>query len=85
MSDELYPTPTRLELLRAIQNSVVEVDTTADDFTVVLFPYAPTSWQERQIVTARVLEVERAGWVELRPWDGYKLTDAGRAILDGAK
>lgn len=81
---ELYPTKTRLALLRAIQNSQVQVDTTAENFVVVLFPDAPTSWQDRQVVTARVIEVERAGWVELRPWDGWQLTAAGRAVLDGA-
>lgn len=81
MSD-LFPTPTRLALLRDIDAGHVLVDTTVEKFTVVLFPDAPTSWQDRQTVTARVIELEVAGWAELAPWHGWQLTDAGRAVLD---
>jgi hypothetical protein len=78
-----------LALLRAVANS--QVMTQAFDETqvfdpprVLLFPDAPTSWQDSRIVTARVRELERAGWVaeEFVTW---VLTDAGRKVLDDAE
>ncbi len=80
---DLYPTPSRLALPEAIgQDAVLDgiTDETDGDiwWTDLLDP--------PRKVTARVLEAERAGWVEQGP-DGcfWRLTDAGRAVLDGAR
>lgn len=85
MAGELHPTKTRIQLLRDIANGQVLTDITAepeDGDVIWLFPDAPTTWQNRTRVTARVQELERAGWVEQQPngmdWD---LTDAGRKVL----
>lgn len=82
---ELYPTPTRLQLLAQIANDQVLTDITRDDNqdVILLFPDAPTSWQDRIRVTARVRELEHAGWAaEFERGPTWSLTDAGRAILD---
>jgi hypothetical protein len=60
----LHPTKTRLSLLADIANSLVLTDITTDSDVILLFPYAPTEWQTRERVTARVRELEKAGWVE---------------------
>lgn len=82
---DLYPTPTRLRLLTEIANGQVLTDITREDDqdVILLFPDAPTSWQDRVKVTARVRELERAGWAEeflLGPT--WSLTDAGREVLE---
>lgn len=84
MPADLYPTKTRLALLRQIANSQVMTDLTHDGdgpAPILLFPDAPTSWQDRVKVSARVDEMERAGWVrdELGTWIP---TEAGYAVLD---
>jgi hypothetical protein len=84
MSD-LYPTPTRLALLRAVvageiwQNSNGESVETDSDVLGVSDPV--------RRVTAAVHEQQRAGWIELvelkygaKQW---QLTDEGRAVLAG--
>lgn len=80
MSTDLYPTRTRLRLLRAIADGDVWRGTDgrdSDDFG--------------GNVTARTAELNAHGWVVpgylyddqgRRQW---QLTDAGRAVLDGTK
>lgn len=76
MSD-LYPTPTRLALLRDVQ---------AERITRRLGgSYDANGYS----VSARMIELRQAGWVQLVDLTGdfqyvWKLTDAGRAVLDGA-
>jgi hypothetical protein len=76
MSD-LYPTPTRLALLREVA---------AERITRSL----GSSYDRHGFsVTARMIEMRQAGWVVLVDLSGdfqyvWKLTDAGRAVLDGA-
>lgn len=85
MSGDLYPTKTRLGLLAEIANGQVLTDITADDDVILLFPWAPTQWQDRVKVTARVREMERAGWVETDTAGvTWQLTERGRAFLDAA-
>lgn len=91
----LHPTPTRLALLRDVRDGkvfthVIERGDEGAEYVAYLFPDAPTSWQDRQRVDARMVELERAGWVD-EAWedeskaDGeWWLTDAGRVVLDGA-
>lgn len=72
---ELYPTPTRLALLRD-----------AADGYVHRFGSVDTDRSGR-VVIARIAELERAGWVKLDPpvadrWRFWRLTPAGRAVLD---
>lgn len=80
---DLYPTRTRLHLLAQVANSQVAMDVTDDrGHRIVLWPDAPTSWQDQTTVTVRVRELERAGWVVLDTagvW--WLLTDAGREVL----
>jgi hypothetical protein len=79
----LYPTRTRRELLAAVANGQVITDYTADCFVAVLFPDAPTSWQDRVTVTARVREAEQAGWIKEQGTD-WRLTEAGWDALGRA-
>jgi hypothetical protein len=80
-SADLYPTKARLALLRDIANGQVLTDITADDDVVLLFPDAPTSWQDRRRVTVRVRELEQAGWAETDPAGvTWQLTDAGLLV-----
>lgn len=82
MSD-LYPTPTRLRLLGEIANYQVMTDTTRDDDqdVILLFPDAPTSWQDSVRVTARVREMEAAGWVEENVVGDWQPTGTGYEVL----
>lgn len=88
MSDDLYPTPTRLALLRQVANGQVctdfmaSIDTEGGDDVIVLFPDAPTAWSDRRRVTARIREMEAAGWVRELTGGDWFLTDAGQALLD---
>lgn len=79
---DLYPTRTRLALLREVRDGRVHIDLTADDETFLWFPYAPTQWQDRTVVTARVQEQLNAGWLQLDEdrWE-LDLTNEGRAVL----
>jgi hypothetical protein len=87
---DLYPTKTRLALLHQVANSQVLTDISpeADDQDVILlFPDAPTSWQDRAKVTARIREMEHAGWVTTVDNIGMSWypTDAGLAVLAATK
>ena len=81
----LYPTKTRLALLRQVANAQVLTDLTVDEFTVWLFPDAPTSWQDRVKVTARVREMDHAGWIAENTIGDWQLTDDGCKVLESAK
>jgi hypothetical protein len=81
---DLYPTPTRVNLLRDVDEGRVFTDVTAEHDRVVLVPNAPTEWQTQRLVTVRMAEVERAGWVEEYDAAMWRLTDKGREILAGA-
>lgn len=74
MSD-LYPTKTRLALLRDV----------ADGRVKRRFGVDIDTWTDRT-VTFRMEELERAGWVELGEFVGrsqqWQITPAGRAVLD---
>lgn len=84
----LYPTKTRLALLQAVADGDVYKE-------IAFLPYdsyhrAKAGISVRRRVSARCEELHRAGWIELnsentqrwsRPW---RLTDAGRAVLDSA-
>ena len=86
----LYPTKTRLALLRQVANSQVQAqyfdETQAfDEPRALLFPDVPTSWQDPRLVTARMRELQRAGWVrepELGDFGTWQVTDEGRKILE---
>ena len=78
----LFPTKTRVELLRQVANSQVLTDLTVDEFTVWLFPDAPTSWQDRVKVTARIRELDGAGWIAENAVGDWLVTDGGRAVLE---
>lgn len=80
MPPDLYPTPTRRDLLREV----------ADER--IIRGHGGGSFHRRthNTVTARIAEMDQAGWVELgppepgsgaRPW---RLTDTGRAVLHRA-
>jgi hypothetical protein len=82
---DLYPTPSRLDLLRAV--AAGEVFGSHHHKTM--------KWRVRwgqATVTSRVTELAVAGWVGVGASTGwsyyarkpYELTDAGRAVLDGA-
>lgn len=84
MSDP-YPTPTRLALLRDVAAGEVCCYRNGES-------YLGTG--DRR-VTARMAELRAAGWVELAvlthtraddvTYQQWRLTDAGRAMLDGAR
>lgn len=80
----LYPTKTRLGLLRDIAEDRVFTDVTAEHARIVFAPNAPDEWQTQQTVTSRVEELEREGWIEEHGCSSWRLTDAGREVLDGA-
>lgn len=77
----LYPTPTRLALLREIDAENV-TDGAEDDETYLIDPDPP---YDSRKVTARVDEMQRAGWCDLddrRPYL-WVLTQPGRDVLAG--
>lgn len=87
MAADLYPTKTRLALLRQVANSqvITDISPEADDQDVIwLFPDAPTSWQWRTRVTARIREMEHAGWVTEGDHIGatWYPTDTGYDVLE---
>lgn len=88
MADDLYPTKTRLALLKDIAYGRVLTDISRDDDqdVILLFPNAPSEWNSRVRVTVRVRELEQAGWAEefiLGPT--WSLTEAGRDVLEAAR
>jgi len=81
VADGLYPTPTRLRLLRAVERGEVsrEVDSTGI--------FGADEWQG-QTVTARISEMRAHSWVgDVRPYPKagesgvYPITDEGRKVL----
>jgi len=73
----LYSTPNRRTLLRLVAAERIVRQPSGE------------STHEWAKVTGRMVELERAGWVRLVDLSGdgtlcWKLTDAGRAVLDGA-
>lgn len=80
----LYPTKSRLALLAGVENLAVTVDVTSDVWRVVWHPYAPDQWQDQVAVTARIAELERAGWVTVDEEQAkVRITDAGHKVLAG--
>lgn len=80
----LYPTKTRLALLeRVAQGDVLEGITDNTEGETWL---TDMDGSVPQKVTARIAELERAGWVRLPddPPVVWRLTDAGRAVLAAA-
>jgi hypothetical protein len=77
---ELYPTKTRLALLRAVLAENV-VDGPDEHGQIHAWeidpPYAPRK------VNSRINELKAAGWVAEHR-NTYRLTPAGRRVLDGA-
>lgn len=72
MSD-LYPTKMRLALLAEVA-----------DHRIVGRAYDAYSVITGRKVAASMREMETAGWVVLAGGERWRLTDAGRAVLDGA-
>lgn len=73
---DLYPTKTRLALLRDVDAGNVLDGITDDHVWLVDNPEPPRK------VCARMREMEAAGWVEQgEPF--WRLTDAGREVLGG--
>jgi hypothetical protein len=74
----LYPTPSRLKLLRAIADGQVWRDN--------WFPYGDFEVGAGRRVNSRIAEMQRAGWVYLGSEPGmgathWHLTEAGQQIL----
>lgn len=82
---DLYPTKTRLQLLRDIAADNV-VDGLTDETDGHIWLLDIVTFDPPRKVTARVLELEHAGWVEQGP-DGatWRLTAAGRAVLEAPR
>lgn len=83
MSKDLYPTKTRLALLREVADGRIMLGAGG-----IAYGGPCYSVVTGRTVTARIAEMFHAGWVE--PAEGteggyWSLTDAGRAVLDGAK
>jgi len=90
MSAGVKPTKTRLALLQAVAQDEVK------QYRYVNYP-SEFRWREsagrRRVVTARIEDMLRAGWVEVGPPPGKSmysarpvlLTDAGRAVLAASK
>ena len=72
----LHPTPNRLRILVAVRAGEVERQPGT--------PYGPPCDSlHGETVTARMAEMERAGWVTLsRPTRVWSLTTAGHEVLD---
>lgn len=70
---ELYLTPSRLALLRDVDAGHV--------WSTAGVAYNGASGRTKR-VNAAVQEMRQAGWVEAL-YGQWKLTDAGRAVLDG--
>lgn len=76
MTSDLYPTPSRLALLRDVDAGNVFRDRLGDDYISA----------DRK-VSDRIGAMERAGWVErFGPtedrFEHWRVADAGRAVLD---
>lgn len=85
---DLYPTKTRLDLLREVlADNVIDGDISLNPLHHghhVLVD--PTVGRPHRRVCARIRELESAGWVELPDGTGiWQMTAAGYAVLDGAR
>lgn len=78
---ELRMTTRRRELLDAIANGQVLTEPEGigdvEHERILLFPWAPTQWQDSVTVTARVRELETAGWAEQHRLVKWRLTATG--------
>lgn len=80
---DLYPTPTRIKLLRAIEAGEV-----VRSWALRMEPHDRLDGRR---VNRRVEELARAGWAAYPPMQFggrtavWRLTDAGREILRGAR
>ena len=84
MSESLYPTKTRLALLRDVADGIVYQSLLSENRGHC---YADAGGPSgRRKVTAAVAEMQRVGWVRFAipgRWSCHlELTDAGRAVLD---
>ncbi len=79
----LFLTPTRMQLLRDVRDGfVVEYPTTAA-YTTDTDSYLRVPNTPDRKVTARIAELERAGWVRLDMiWMHWRLTIEGRQVLE---
>lgn len=79
--ERLYPTKTRLALLGAVAHrDVIDGSIGSEETEGEVFLLDPCDETEPTKVTARVVEAERAGWVE----EGhayYRLTAEGERVL----
>jgi hypothetical protein len=77
----LYPTPTRLALLREVAagNVIEGITEETDGHTWLVDPETG----DRRKVCARIEEALKAGWV-VQDEAFWRLTRTGRAVLDGA-
>lgn len=76
--NDLYPTKTRLALLRDVSRAAVYIAESGHIMRQAGFgDRFPTR------ATAAVKEMERAGWVRLGRNDTYELTNIGRELLAG--
>jgi hypothetical protein len=73
----LYPTKTRLDLLRAVDCGRIF---TANGITLRRID----GWVNRRCDVA-VRELQAAGWVRMGTAGTYELTGEGRDVLDGAR
>lgn len=82
----LYPTPTRLALLRAVERGVVLQLPDEDRGDLATFDTSGAEHGEpARRVTASIGLLERANWVHLDVCSvTWRLTDLGRAILSEA-
>lgn len=80
----LYPTPSRLALLRAVSYGEVLEGITDEHAGVTWLTTGAEDGEPARKVTARIDEMHRAGWVELAD-DAvtWRLTELGRIVLDG--
>lgn len=85
MATDLHPTKTRLQLLRDVRDGLVVEGLTEETEGHVWCTADAQYGVPARKVTARVHELEGAGWVEcaenLVDW---RLTDTGQTVLDGA-
>lgn len=83
---DLYPTQTRLALLQDVKDGLIVADVRSEDvwrderLAGIYDPMTAT----RTKVTARVRELEEAELIQLGGNYIYRLTDTGRAVLNGA-
>lgn len=79
---DLFPTPTRLALLREVAaGNVMEVVTEETEGHTWLLPVEVD--EKPRKVCARIDEMLRAGWV-IQDEAFWRITHTGRAVLDGA-